>query len=205
LNLIKILFTYPTEIPNEIARIRELMANYDYLHIRKPEYSQEKMEEFINQLSLDIRPRAILHSHYYLVHKYDLKGINLNKGVLNQIFDIDDTGSCEIQTLIQSDERILVNRKCVDYVTYSAHSVEEICSLTFQTEYNFLSPIFDSISKENYPSNFKDLSKLKCKLGSCPRSVIALGGVQDERQIKGLGFDGFAVLGSVWKNKLVEN
>ncbi|MBN4070965.1 hypothetical protein JYT72_00515 [Crocinitomix catalasitica] len=202
--MIKILFTYPAEILNEIERIADLMSDYDYLHIRKPEYSQEKMEEFLDQLSAEVLSRSILHSHYYLVHKFDLKGINLSKEVLNQIFDIEDTASCEIQTLIKSADRILVNRKLIDYVTYSAHSVEEISSLDFQTEYNFLSPIFDSISKEDYRSRFKDLKKLKKELEACDRSVIALGGLQDEHQIEGIGFEGYAVLGAVWQKERIE-
>lgn len=76
--------------------------------------------------------------------------------------------------------------------------------------YFFLSPIFDSISKQGYKSKF-DLHELKMFLqkqnplsnGGRRWEVFALGGI-DEDKIKicrEVGFAGVAVCGAIWKSK----
>jgi hypothetical protein len=73
----------------------------------------------------------------------------------------------------------------------------------------FLSPVFDSISKAGYKSNF-DLQEIKVFLekqyppleGEDRGKAIALGGI-DENKIETcckLGFAGVAVLGALWKD-----
>lgn len=206
--MIKILFTYPLKVANEAQRLEELMVDYDYLHIRKPDYSQEKMEELLDALSPELLSRSVIHSHYYLVGRYELRGVNLNERVLPHVFDIHDTGSCEIQTLIRSGNQILINRQAVDAVTYSSHAVDEIQQLEIETDYVFLSPVFDSISKKGYSSQFKDVDGLKKALKTVKKKVIALGGIQGDlhqEMLEEYGFDGYAELGSVWKNELIED
>ncbi|HXD94336.1 MAG TPA: thiamine phosphate synthase, partial [Bacteroidia bacterium] len=68
-------------------------------------------------------------------------------------------------------------------------------------EYVFLSPVFDSISKTGYKSNF-DLENLKPFLKK-HKNVIALGGVNTKNieLIKQVGFSGAAFIGAVWQNK----
>ncbi len=83
----------------------------------------------------------------------------------------------------------------------SCHSFDDVESLEGKEEYCFLSPIFDSISKENYSANF-DKKELKEFLNKKRKiKVIALGGLTEENYLEALelGFDGGAFLGSVWK------
>ncbi len=69
----------------------------------------------------------------------------------------------------------------------------------------FLSPVFDSISKEGYASAFDlaeaqgFLQKLAKRPGHRP-SVLALGGIESGNiaAVQQAGFAGAAVLGSVW-------
>ena len=68
-------------------------------------------------------------------------------------------------------------------------------------DYVFLSPIFDSISKEGYSSHFtqpvlKELQRTKV----IDRKVMALGGINLDRikLAKDLGFGGVVVLGDIW-------
>ena len=102
------------------------------------------------------------------------------------------------------DERqIEINRQQPNIVTYSAHSISEVKDLVFDTDYVFLSPIFDSISKENYQSNF-DLIELKEDLKNVNDKIIALGGVtlSNVVDLKTAGFDGYAQLGDFWNNEI---
>ena len=82
----------------------------------------------------------------------------------------------------------------------SCHSFEEVELLDGKEEYCFLSPIFDSISKEGYKANF-DEKELRMFLKKDRNiKVIGLGGVTEDNYSKllDLGFDGGAFLGSVW-------
>lgn len=83
----------------------------------------------------------------------------------------------------------------------SCHSFDEVEELDGKMNYCFLSPIFDSISKQGYTSKF-DVVKLKIFLKKKRKiKVIALGGVTESNynELINLGFDGGAFLGAVWK------
>jgi len=80
------------------------------------------------------------------------------------------------------------------------HSLNELENYKERYEYAFLSPIFDSISKEGYKSKFI-LQELKEKIAG--KNLVALGGI-DESKIetcRELGFSGVAVLGAIWNSK----
>ena len=82
----------------------------------------------------------------------------------------------------------------------SCHSFEGIDAVEGKEEYCFLSPVFDSISKEGYKAKF-DKEELKEFLKTERQlKVIGLGGVTEENysELLELGFDGGAFLGSVW-------
>ena len=68
-------------------------------------------------------------------------------------------------------------------------------------DYLFLSPIFQSISKEGYGNGFPwyELEEAR-ERGFINPKVFALGGIDAShiRQLKGLGFGGAVVLGALW-------
>lgn len=67
-------------------------------------------------------------------------------------------------------------------------------------DYAFLSPIYNSISKQGYAAAAFDRRALKATLSACPIPIIALGGVTADKlpELRDLGFAGIAVIGSVW-------
>ena len=76
---------------------------------------------------------------------------------------------------------------------------------TYKKEYDylFLSPIFASISKTDYPSHF-DLNELR-ELGRqkvIDRKVMALGGIDIDQipQMRDCGFGGVVILGAFWQH-----
>ena len=103
-------------------------------------------------------------------------GIHLNKRNPNIPEDYSGHISCTCRTLTELE----VKKRVYDYV--------------------FLSPVFDSISKQGYSSAFseEDLHRAAAS-GIIDSRVVALGGVTPERlpYLRSLGFGGAAMLGCV--------
>ena len=74
-------------------------------------------------------------------------------------------------------------------------------------DYIFLSPIFNSISKQGYNSNFthKELLVLK-RISLINDKVYALGGVNKDNlvDVTSFGFGGASVLGYLWCDNINE-
>ncbi|MFO8235280.1 MAG: thiamine phosphate synthase [Bacteroidales bacterium] len=190
--MIKFIIISPPEgIINETKFITLLFRHgLKYFHLRKPSFSKNDLEQFIEDIPSGFRNRIILHNHYDVAEKYQLKGIHITNRTKNQGFEKNYKKS---------------------HISISTHSFNELSHLKPLYNYAFLSPVFDSISKNNYKSNFhlKDIQHfLKHKRPNT--EIIALGGICADNipKIQNLGFDGFAVMGGLWdeyiKNKDME-
>lgn len=87
------------------------------------------------------------------------------------------------------------------HVSASCHTFDEVTADKKMCDYVFLSPIFDSISKEGYASAFTSESiREAAEKGIIDKRVIALGGVDENNllQVKDFGFGGAAILGGLW-------
>lgn len=203
--MLRIIFTYPDDLPGEIEKIIHLMEEgVDFVHIRKPDYSLGQLIEFISNIPEEYHQKLMIHNHYPLVGEFDLAGINLNRKAMAELVPEEEVDKCFIQPLVQTRFGIEINRIKPKLVSYSAHSFEEIEGLSFNPDYVFLSPIFDSISKEGYESAFEDLEELKSRLKKKKFRTIALGGIDDAKMsiCEELGFNGTAMLGNVWKDEI---
>lgn len=184
-----VLLTAPTALPDEARLLTDLLTHgVERLHLRKPGRPAEQLEALIQALPKQFYPRLVLHAYPHLVRHYQLGGLHL-------------TGS----------QRAAARRRPAllpgQTLSTSFHSLAEISRHRRRYDYVFLSPIFDSISKAGYASNFDlpavqaFLQKLAARRGYRP-AVLALGGV--DSQTVGLarqaGFAGAAVLGTVWQN-----
>ena len=200
--MLRIIFSYPTPIENELEKVQDLLMDneIDFFHLRKPDFDRSEMKDYLNQIDERFHNKIVIHSHYDLISKFDVAGINLNKKSIRELAIIDEVDRCYIQPLVVNKNTIEVNRIAPEIVTYSAHSFDELNNLPFNVDYVFLSPIYDSISKQDYKSNFEDKNKLKQEINKTNIKVIALGGITTDRidEIKELGFKGFAQLGSFW-------
>ena len=149
----------------------------DLLHIRKPNTEAVYTERLLSLISESHRKRIILHDNFYLKNEYKLKGIHLNS---------------------RNPELPL---KYKGHISCSCHSPEEVIAHKKACNYVFLSPIFNSISKENYPSQFtiQELEAL-AKQKIIDRKVMALGGINLDniQQVKDIGFGGAVILGDIW-------
>jgi thiamine-phosphate pyrophosphorylase len=184
-----ILLTSPTSLPNEPRLLTELLAQgVERLHLRKPGRSASQLETLIQELPAHYYSRLVLHAYPHLVRQYQLGGLHL-------------TGS---QRAVTKRRPVLLPGQTL---STSYHSLAEVSQHRRYYDYVFLSPIFDSISKEGYGSNFDlaevatFLQKLAARPGYCPQ-VLALGGVeaQNINLVQEAGFAGAAVLGTIWQS-----
>ena len=181
-----IVISYPSPIADEQTIIRQMFdEGLEIFHIRKKEYSEKEMREFVEQIPEKYFDRIVLHSQYHLAEAYNLKGVHVPVGF---------NGHHPNRT-----------------TSISFHSTDEIEMCDKEFEYGFLSPVFDSISKEGYKSKF-DFSELKLFLkdrklahsaGAASRQLLALGGIEEDKveKVKELGFSGIVLLGAIWQSE----
>lgn len=191
-----IVFSSPEETAKEYELINLLLEEgVDYFHLRKPELNKEEYEGFLKGIHPKLLKKVMIHSYFDLLKKYNLGGVHLSRQYLQ-----------ELEEEIKERKFIKELRSKGLCVSRSAHSLDELKTINASYSYIFLSPVFDSISKENYASGFSE-EELAKGLKEKKTEVIALGGVDDSKteKVKALGFDGVAVLGYVWKSYAVDN
>lgn len=176
-----IVITSPHTVDGEIRIIAGLFeSRLESLHLRKPDFSFSEMRDYILQIDERYRDRVVLHSHFGLVKEYGLRGAHLG---LNRQINIPHFGGT---------------------LSYSCHSIAEVSEQKEQYDYVFLSPIFNSISKQGYNAAFSAEELAKAfENGIIDKKVVALGGVTPYNfgQAKALGFGGVALLGDIWQNR----
>lgn len=177
-----IVITNPSSIANEISIIDSLFEEgLSLLHIRKPDFSELEMALFIHQIKLKFRANLVLHNHRELAQDFGINRIHFSEKQRKEVFEI----AIENKT-----------------ISTSTHTIEAFNALNQNFEYAFLSPVFTSISKENYESE-TDLFKALKSRTNFKTKVIALGGIDPENIQKALenGFDDIALLGAIWNHE----
>ncbi|MNK62603.1 transcriptional regulator TenI [compost metagenome] len=181
-----IVISNPFAVADEIKIIHSLFEEgLSLLHIRKPNFSELEMAQFIHQIKLEFKDRIVLHNHHQL----------------GKDFGIDRFHFSEKERKQDSGFPARFSKPCRSKST-STHSIEDFNSLENNFHYAFLSPVFKSISKENYHPKIDLFEALKSKKNQHTK-VIALGGIDAENIQKTLesGFDDVALLGSIWNNE----
>ncbi|MGL5787819.1 MAG: thiamine phosphate synthase [Bacteroidales bacterium] len=174
-----IIITTDKTYPQEATVINQLFeAGLGTLNLRKPSWSKEETIAFLNTIDEKYYSRIVLHDHYDLTDEYIVKGIHLNSR--------------------NSDE--VLYSDCFK-ISDTLRSIDELENTESEYRFHFLSPVYDSISKEGYKSAFskKELQKA-CDKGWIRRNTIALGGVTEDKleELDSLGFGGVAMLGDFW-------
>lgn len=171
-------------IDNEAETINALFeAGLERLHLRKPHASANECECLILSIGSKWYGRISLHDHFGIAKKYGIGGLHLNSRNPQP-----PTGFAGI-----------LSRSC--------HSMEEAAREKHRYDYVFLSPIFDSISKNGYTAAFhRGALQAAARNGSISDNVIALGGITPERieEAAACNFGGAAVLGYLWADSVEE-
>jgi thiamine-phosphate pyrophosphorylase len=182
----RFILTYPTSFPNEQEQIKQVLQDENMiLHLRKPEASEAEYEALLQAIPATFHKRVVLHDYYHLQEKYNVGGLHFSTKNRTEISQLADwqIGKLSLST--------------------STHSLEELEKIDGRFDYAFLSPVYPSISKQGYAGNL-DMQAVQRYLQKPHHTkVIALGGIDESKipQLKKWGFDGVAMLGSIWKLK----
>uniref|UniRef100_A0A7S2SP08 Thiamine phosphate synthase/TenI domain-containing protein n=1 Tax=Mucochytrium quahogii TaxID=96639 RepID=A0A7S2SP08_9STRA len=172
-------------VPDEAHKISRLAA-LDGVNVvvRKPGWDEQQVDDLMATILANddgpalIRNSIIVHRYPGVCKRYRCKGVHL-------------TSNQSVQ-----------EAQGVEIVGRSTHSVEEIFEFDGKVAYMFLSPIYNSISKQGYCSNFtpEQLERLFAK-HKFQSKIVALGGVKPDNMSSTLemGFDAVAILGFVWE------
>jgi thiamine-phosphate pyrophosphorylase len=172
-----------------------LEAGLEKLHLRKPGMMREEaragsrrqvktwidpmegVEQLLERLAPRWHSRLVLHGSRDLAKRYKIPQIH---GMVR------DMGGEEIA------------------VSTSVHSWEEAVKLPEGIAYAFISPLFDSISKPGYRAN-ETLLQRPSELPRC--RMIGLGGIGEDTigSMIRQGWEGAAVLGSLWEGPIITN
>ncbi len=173
-----ILVSPPDDRPGE-PEIVTLMfeAGLQHFHLRKPEFSNEDIEDYLRKIPPHFHHRIILHYQFEIAERFNLKGIHFNSISINHFKDYFNIPGIR---------------------SYSIREFEEVFNLRGKIDYVLLSPGFMGILREDSVVLRENLKKL-LKKTECPK-LVALGGITEQNisELKHLGFWGAAVLSDIW-------
>jgi len=175
-----IIISHPEFFANEAAIIQQLFAEgLQCFHLRKPQAEEKDVRQLLDDIPVEYHQRIALHAFHQLADEYDIKRLHFTE-------DARKAG----MPALKHKEYIL---------STSVHDLQTLQSLSTDFSYAFFGPVFNSISKQNYPGIAGDGFYLNNDQKAVP--VIALGGINAENisQIKSMNFDGAAVLGAIWQ------
>ena len=183
----KIIVISPAEwISNEAEAVIELFQHgLQKYHLRKPMAKQAMLIGFLEKIPPEYMKKISIHASYKLAAEMELGGIHITESGRRIMPPVEKGILDEWKT------RFNLN------ISTSIHHPADLSEVS-EFDYAFCSPVFDSISKENYSANpiwQKPMKKQKC-------SLIALGGVHQENisLVSTWGYDGAALLGAIWQN-----
>lgn len=172
-----IAITPPTLRPGEEHDICRLLdRGWARVHIRKPEADARDVAAMLGRIPPRYRASLSLHDHFDIAAELGIGGVHLNAR----------------NPLPPDGWRGTVSRSC-----HSIDELERYASL----DYLFLSPVYDSISKQGYKGRFSP--DALAAAGVNLERVFALGGVTYGRltELCRAGFGGAAMLSEAWKVK----
>ncbi len=177
-----IIITSPDHVANETGSIIKLLDSglIHRVHLRKPSLDETRTRLLIESVPDEYRSAISLHDHFNLAKEYGIGGIHLNSRHPEVPYGFSHgLTSC------------------------SCHSIQDVnrAIRELSTDYCFLSPVFDSVSKTGYKGRItSDDCRQLATEGLLDGKVFALSGVTPEKipLLKEAGFKGAAILGAAW-------
>jgi len=177
-----IVITNPFSIENEFQIIQQLFEEgLVLLHVRKPNYSEKEIRNFLSNIDEKHFSKLVLHEQYHLAHEFKINSIHLKE-----------------KNRVEVTENF---QKTVSYVSTSVHNINDFNELSPCFDAAFLSPVFESISKPEYKSDGNLLASINHRTNFNAK-LIALGGITENniKMVLDSGFDNVALLGTIWLN-----
>lgn len=170
---------------SEASVITAILADgtIDRIHIRKPGADHESVARLIENIPAQYHHRLTVHRLRDIASRFGT-GLHIPS----------DTSLTELATL---------SRQGYISLSASCHTFEELQANASFTDYRFISPVFDSISKKGYQSAFdRHALGYAAKSGIIDNNVVALGGINSDNimLLNEYGFGGAALSGYLWSN-----
>jgi thiamine-phosphate pyrophosphorylase len=171
-----IVITAPGAIGGETETCVELLkAGLHRLHIRKPFHSKSETRCFIEKIPPEWREKLVIHRHPDLMQEMKLGGCHFPyRDCITVMDNRPASSSCSVHGWTE------------------AQAVIHCCS------YVFISPVFNSISKQGYAAN-SSLLNIPPQLQGL--NIFALGGVNETnaRKAMDMGYRGIVLMGYLWQ------
>jgi thiamine-phosphate pyrophosphorylase len=186
-----IVFSSPLPLDQEFSHVNQMFAEgLECFHLRKPAFSKQTYLSDLQQIKPEYLKRVMVHDHYGLALKYNIKGLHIKKEYFKNNPE-------EVVAVIKAAKKRGLK------ISTGIHSSQELESLPTNVDYVYWSPVFDSISKAGYKGNV-DLKKAEAILKTLDSKskIVALGGIDLDKikSIEETGFDGAAILGALWQS-----
>lgn len=181
-----IVLSHPDPVAQEAEHINNLFgAGMALFHLRKPGYNEKQVRDLLLQIRTEYYDRIAVHQYHQLAETLDIKRLHFP----------------ERERLKQSEKTLQALCDQGFRLSTSIHEKTAYRQLSPAFTYTFYGPFAASISKPGYGGEQKDASGIMKK----NIALIALGGLHAGNLSAPLtaGFDGIAVLGSIWKDKAI--
>lgn len=184
-------YTIPYEVYNEVSKIHSLFENgLECLHLRKPGYSYFEYNSLLKAINSDYHDRIVLHHHYSLALKYDVKGVLIP----------------DSNFIVALQARFLKSMKPRLTICSTAKTIEEAKKNLASVDCLLLGPLFVKYSETNIRRKFEQL-ELRNFIQSNEHKIFALGGIElkNIEGIQSTGFAGVVLQTSIWKTANILN
>ncbi len=158
----------------------------EVLHIRKPYSALHEVEAYVELVKPEYYNRISVHRMPEIVERFPLRGYHFSYNAFKE-------GNMDVALIHKFREENRV-------ISCSCHSFEDLKAAKEITDYQFISPLFDSISKAGYKAGI-DLHELSRFLSEYTTVTFGLGGIDEHtiHHLRNTGLSGVVVLGTIWK------
>lgn len=187
--MIVMLYTPEDYVENEVENIQYMLDNgADYLFIRKPHMDDFSLVDYMEKFESKYYARMISTS-LILCKEFDMAGYHFTRDIWLK--------------------NINYNTKILDWLrlnnkisSKSAHNMDEIKTLNKIFKLLIISPIYKSITKDNYfyPWNYRELG---IEVANSSAQCYAVGGIDASNidTLSTMNFTGVGLLGGIWQNQ----
>ena len=172
-----------TMLPGEAPIIQTLFEEgLECFHLRKPDADEQVVRQLIEAIPAVYHNRIAMHGFFHLVEEYDMHRWHFRE---------EHRAATTLETLVSLKDK-------GNILSTSVHDLQTLQKLPTLFSYTFFSPVFDSISKQQYKGFAGDDFYIHDE--QKPVQVIALGGIDagNIQSVMAMNFDGAALLGSLW-------
>lgn len=173
---------------NEIQTIVKLFEHgLDVLHLRKPTFSERKMETLLNEIPSQYHKKIVLHGHYELALRYKLRGVHLRK-------------SHRSTSLFNSWRRFMLRLKSKLIITTSFRGLQSLQENKVQFDYVMLNHIFTDNGhyRSDQDSGINILRKV---VEASKQKVVGVVGPEADnvKVLEAAGFYGAGLPEEIWE------